>query len=482
MTSAERIQLIVPNQLSARDRWALDEALARIGLPYVYHSETTDRKMAKCGVSFDTQLPVGWCGLELVFSGALDMKRVVRSLGKNGDLFVFSGNGTARCELPVGEFFEFCLGRTEEYTATEFDKHGRIRRSQLVLETPEYCQRFLVEEWTDKACLALEECAARKALRLPKRRFPWPKGKTWALHLSHDIDYIDGRTGISKRYLGWMILWMKYRIGRPDLAARYSRKISRWSKTSKDFQFTVPEVVAMESRYAMTSTFYFLVSSRTRLLGERFTASLYSIKHKHVCEAISVIRQAGSEVGVHGRYPYYLDAEALLEHKLMLQEASEQDVAGIRQHCLRLAVPETWRCQEQAGFLYDATLGWREGIGPRAYTARPFRIWDRDAGEPINLFQLPLLIMDASLSGASVPTHQWLSYTKHLLEDLQRYHGGGGVLVHPRYFDREEFPGIADFWEDLLDYTSLHSGWGASGREIIEQEKALRRELKACPG
>jgi len=472
------ILVLCSDGITTSQRWALGELLARVGLPYRYITNVAPESNSQheLVMGIGVPLPEWVWGIELPCSGQMKIVRLAEDLA-NDHYPARRINRHYEVTVPFDEVFSFCLGRTEELSASNFDHHGRVCRSCLSLEQTKHCHQAIVEQFATGIFELLEQLSRSSGLAISERKFPWPDCKTWAVHLSHDVDYIDGRTGIWKMYLGWICLGLKHSLMNTGKAKRYWGKLHRWLSMSGDPQYTIPSILDLEALYEMTSSFYFLVSSRRRLFGEAFTHGLYTINHPRVKHAIDLIVQAGSEVGLHGRYHHYVNTIQFVRQKKLLEVLTKKKVSGVRQHYLRLKVPETWRAQDCAGFEYDATLGWREGIGPRAYTVRPFRIWDAVAQESLDMYELPLSVMDASLNGLGVQMDKWWIETEKQLKIVQEFGGVAGILLHPRCFDDEAFPGCKSFWRQLLEYIRDHNGWGASGSEIVQSEKVFRGNL-----
>ena len=58
------------------------------------------------------------------------------------------------------------------------------------------------------------------------------------------------------------------------------------------------------------------------------------------------------------------------------------------------------RCREldQLGFAYDSSQGYADGPGMRAGLSLPYRPYDLAADRPLDMLELPLVVMDATLA------------------------------------------------------------------------------------
>jgi hypothetical protein len=111
-----------------------------------------------------------------------------------------------------------------------------------------------------------------------------------------------------------------------------------------------------------------------------------------------LLKEQGHEIGFHPGYATFKNPEWLKDEKVRLEQACGTTITGGRQHYLRFEVPATWRDWESAGLVYDSTLGYAEHEGFRCGTCHPFKPFDLRNDREINLLEIPLIIMDGTLS------------------------------------------------------------------------------------
>ena len=87
----------------------------------------------------------------------------------------------------------------------------------------------------------------------------------------------------------------------------------------------------------------------------------------------------------------------------LLEERAGVAVEGVRYHYLRCLYHETLPLVEKAGFAYDTSLAFAEHEGFRCGASFPFRPYGLDEERPLRLLELPLAVMDTTLTGAAVP-------------------------------------------------------------------------------
>ncbi|WP_412062741.1 hypothetical protein [Rubrivirga sp. IMCC45206] len=110
------------------------------------------------------------------------------------------------------------------------------------------------------------------------------------------------------------------------------------------------------------------------------------------------VRALPGEVGWHPGYGAHDSAGRLAAEHAVFVDAVGAPPALARTHFLRWAEPETPRLLAATGVRLDSTLGWADAPGFRRGTAHPFRLFDLDAGRPTALWEMPLALMDTTLT------------------------------------------------------------------------------------
>jgi hypothetical protein len=102
---------------------------------------------------------------------------------------------------------------------------------------------------------------------------------------------------------------------------------------------------------------------------------------------VQYLNNNGWEVGLHGSYRSYKDADLLKKEKTLLQEIIGHPLSGVRQHYLNLN-EKTWFLQREVGFKYDSSWGYTRAIGFKENRINPFHPFND------NFTVFPLAIMD----------------------------------------------------------------------------------------
>jgi len=224
------------------------------------------------------------------------------------------------------------------------------------------------------------------------------------------------------------------------------------------------QILAEERRRGATgSSFYVIASHHDPHDGP--AAEAYGRLRPRLVETLL---EAGGEVGLHGSYtaaddPVRLAAE---KHKL---EALAGPITGHRYHYLRVDPHRNLAPLADVGVRYDTTLGFPDALGFRAGIARPFRPWDFERDEPLDLIEVPLAAMDATLAEErylGLAAKRAEPQLMQLLDRAAEFGGAFAVLWHPDRFDPATSGGWDRLYSRLLDGVQARGGSCVSAGEL----------------
>jgi hypothetical protein len=156
----------------------------------------------------------------------------------------------------------------------------------------------------------------------------------------------------------------------------------------------------------------------------------------------------------------------LLE-KHRLERVLGRPVVGYRNHYLRFKIPNTWRHLEQAGFRYDTTLGYPDALGFRNGMCHPYHPVDLNNGEAVlNILEIPMIIMDASLAGLVESYDEAWSLTKGLIDIVEASRGTLTLNWHTNRLANPSFKSESRLYKRILDYCFERNAWLTSGEEL----------------
>jgi hypothetical protein len=254
----------------------------------------------------------------------------------------------------------FDLARLEERDAPR-DEHGRFRAASSVL---------------DPLDPPLERLRRMFGIVAPK-----PLGAQFAVALTHDVDSV-------RRWTGRAVRGALARVksgDRRDLPALVRLPLHKLRQTDPNWAWE--RIVAGERERGATSTFFVLGANRHRL-----DAQAPDVYERLRPRLLDELRGLGAEIAVHGSYLAADDASLLADEARALGRPE-----GQRYHFLRLDPHRNLAPLADLGFRYDSSLGYAEALGFRAGIARPFRPWDVARDRPLELVEIPLAVMDATL-------------------------------------------------------------------------------------
>jgi hypothetical protein len=331
-----------------------------------------------------------------------------------------------RGERPVGDDLAeafFHLARVEERNGTR-DRHDRFPAAASCL---------------DPLDPPLEQLRRRLGQAPPR----WG-GARFAVALTHDVDTVirwtrrgvRGAAGDLKRSV---------RRGRVGPALQQARALSavplhKLRRTDPNWQFE--RIFRVEGVRGHRSTFFLLAGHNHRADGA--SPEAYERLRPRLVE---VLQEGGGEIGLHGTYTAAADPERLAVEKGRL-EALAGPVAGHRYHYLRVDPHTNLPALAELGFHYDTSLGFAGQPGFRAGIAHPFRPWSFEREEPLPLVEIPLALMDATLSEEHYLGLPAAASERMILDlvDWAAANGGGfAVLWHSDRFD----PATSRGWDRL---------------------------------
>jgi peptidoglycan/xylan/chitin deacetylase (PgdA/CDA1 family) len=235
---------------------------------------------------------------------------------------------------------------------------------------------------------------------------------------------------------------------------------------SKNPYWTFGEIMDMEEKLGVRSTFFFLNETGKASLLKPSSYALYwgrySLDEKDVRDIIAKLDAGGWEIGLHGSYRSYDNERLLSAEKDKLEKIVGHGIAGVRQHYLRLSIPDTWAMQKRLGFSYDASYGHSDAIGAKDGMLSIFS----PIGDGFDV--VPLSLMDSALFEMHPNTDEAWTHVRDLIADAKKCGGLFSVLWHTERFNSDEFPGHADFYQKLVEFCMEEGAWVGTCGEAVK--------------
>lgn len=343
-----------------------------------------------------------------------------------------------RWDLPSAALWT--LSRAEEIVFADRDAHNRFPASASVAAQFDFLSRPIVDEYG----FALEQ--ALQCL-LPAWQ---PERRSLRVKLSHDIDVV----GIPFE----LRATTGHTLRRHAPSATISDVLSLFTKGTPAYLQAVERIARLSLEHQLDSAFYWKASGRGPY------NSGYDPRHPKIWEVIASLLDRGFECGIHPGYDTFGSAEGVRAEIKILTDVFGQPPRGGRQHYLRWR-PETWIHWEACGLSYDSTVGFADRIGFRAGTCIPYRPWILSENRQANLLEVPLIVMDLTLSD-----YMGLSAEKSFdltCECIERARLVGGVFTLLWHNNSIYDPGFEDLYARVLKLLSGTPGFdGTATAEV----------------
>lgn len=281
------------------------------------------------------------------------------------------------CGLDLFASTFFMLTRWEEQALPDRDRHGRFPAESSTAWRSGFLQRPVVNEWAE----LLRQLFAQVGWHPPR-----PK-RTARFTLTCDVDHPR---------LWWSAADRLRTLGGSIFKRKSPREAAFWIKNhlfrQHDPYDTFSEIMDAAERTGHPAHFHFL--------GKRPPSSdcWYPLEHPFVLEVMKKITERGHVIGFHPSYEAFDDPAIFQQELESLRRVSPQPVLTGRHHYLRFAAPQTWRMWDDAGMIWDSTLGYPEHPGFRCGICHDFPVFDFEQRKTLAIREKSLTAMDVTLA------------------------------------------------------------------------------------
>ncbi len=291
----------------------------------------------------------------------------------------------------------------------------------------------------------------------PPPRPPWPRGKAWAVALTHDCDRIY-------RYRPRTYFAEAVNLGRSGNLAMAGLQSAKglYSLAARPFLADPcltawQRMIEWQRRAGIVSATYFGTWSRFDRNGHADDLH-YDYRDPNLARSAASLTDSGCELGLHFSIRSEATPGQLAREIARFEEVTGHRPTGARAHfwSLNAERPEdTLRTLfEECGLAYDTSLGMNATSGFRRGVGYPYRPFDPMTGKALGGFELPPTVMDEALHlSATTPSGRRQAF-RDLLDEARR--NGGLVILDwhtdaflPGYQD-DCFPDIVSEIESLL--------------------------------
>lgn len=294
----------------------------------------------------------------------------------------------------------------------------------------------------------------------PRNGVEWLQGTSYAVVLSHDVDFIpNGFPDIAKQGAKTVLRHLLRQADAAD-AVCAAVGLARAGVQGRDPYGCVPEIIKRERAIGARASFQVAV-------GHRHPKDVnYRIEDDRIRDYLRAIPAAEFEVCLHGSYRSTENREWYIQEVALLTERLCRPL-GSRQHFLSFDYDSLFSAQEQAGIQYDMSMGFPDRTGPRAGFSFPYFPYCIDEDRPYDVLEISLFLMDVTLrSYMGLKGLAAWNVIKRTLDDLRRIGGCVSVVWHPIVFGGARDPGYDRLFWNLVTYVTETGGLATDGRTI----------------
>lgn len=321
--------------------------------------------------------------------------------------------------------------------------------------------------------LLVEQGLIKEAELLPR----WPEGKQFAVLITHDT---DGPCLLEPMELAKAGIKGMLRSDQPELHA-FLQGIKCRVTGAPDPYFAFAHWADFEASIGAKSAFY--LYAKCASVPRHLHNPYYQISsHKARWKILRQLADRGWEIGLHSSIhgletDHYLRAE-----KNKLETVLGAPIIGNRAHYWSIdwRNPLTsFRRLAALGFVYDASLAWKDSPGFRSGTTLPYYPYDPETGKSLKLLELPTTIMDGHLFQYQAATDPHTLFGK-VVQQVQQH---GGVLHldwHTRtWADRFTYAGWRSFLQKELSHLAdTGAAWFTTPQELNAHWRKRQQRLQ----
>jgi len=270
----------------------------------------------------------------------------------------------------------YLLSRYEEYFPHVKDEFERFPAKESLAFRNNFLELPLIDVWAYKFRDLLKE-------KYPEKQFKNRKFE-YISTIDIDIAYCFKHKGVMRTLGGYARDLMQLKVR--DL---FLRTLVIFGIKKDPFN-TFEDLIELQKKYKIKTIFFFLVSEYTTF--DKNTSSR-NANYRSLIKSVADY----CKVGLHGSYFTMKNDAKLKKEKKRLEEITNIPIVLIRQHYLRMTIPETYQNLVGLEITEDYTMGYAEHYGFRASTCTPFYFYDLDyeIQTPLKIF--PFAVMDGTL-------------------------------------------------------------------------------------
>ncbi len=286
-------------------------------------------------------------------------------------------------------------------------------------------------------------------------------GKDFALCLTHDVDVLRKWSAFG----AYDELVNKFIMGKDDIQMkrhRFAKFLYLFAKGVDPYRDGMLKILEFERSLNVKSTFFMKSSSRSK----------YDARYKWdklLKSFVINLKDCGFEIGFHPGFYSFDKIEVMREEKEKFEKVANLTPIGVRQHYLRYDFKVTPFIQSELGFRYDSTLGFVSRSGFRCGYAFPFKIYDIDRNVELEIWEMPIIFMDAvyQYGRSEKNIDEIFVEVLNLVDVVKSFGGVMTVLFHNSVYDEFDFKGWDMVYEGLVKFAFENDAFVGSCIEVL---------------
>ena len=231
---------------------------------------------------------------------------------------------------------------------------------------------------------------------------------------------------------------------------------------------TFKEIIRIENEYNANSTFFFLIKGKDKSILN-YKKVNYDLNKED--KIINLLKENNREIGLHGGYWSFNDLEKIKKEKKEIERIIKERIISYRNHYLRFHIFNTWKYLSRTNFRIDSTFGWNDVLGFRNGWPYPFKPYDFERKEFINIVEFPLNIMDNTIFINKEQLKNAFLRIKNIIKKVKKVRGVLTINWHNNYFDERFYPGYKTLYKNILKLVSNNKGELLSLKDAYEKIK-----------
>ncbi len=338
----------------------------------------------------------------------------------------------------------YILSGAQEYNSEERDTHSRYCYENSLQKKLDFISYPIVNYYFEMILDGIEEFCKIHNLEFKRKRL----FDNFGFFLSHDVDRISFYG--PKETLSKILQILKLRPSTYSFKLNIKHTLKSlhhllFPNKEPDPWWNFEYLIDLEKELGIRSTFFFLHSRNKKL------DSKYRFDDDKIALLINRLEQDGFEVGLHGSYESYINADFLKDEYNRLYSVLGKNPVGIRQHFLRYQTPDSAVIQENVGLKYDNTLTFAEHEGYRNGYCYPFHPYDFKNDRMLSIWMIPLTIMEVTiLQYRKLSFDNFRKIIDHQISEAKKFGGLISLLWHNCRLLYDEFNVVSNFYPSLL--------------------------------